>query len=119
MACDTELTPDQGTTDGSQADPTEFGPSGLRQALATAREALFQMAAQQLQVSTDQLTAQDGVISVNSNPSLQVTYGQLMSGQQFHIAVRTGAKPKDPSRYSVLGTPVPRYDLPANVTAQY
>src|SRR5438270_6195141 len=27
IACDTELTPDQGTTDGSQSDPTEFGPS--------------------------------------------------------------------------------------------
>src|SRR5262249_50244687 len=32
IACDTALTPDQGTTDGSQSDPTEFGPNGLRQA---------------------------------------------------------------------------------------
>jgi hypothetical protein len=46
VACDTAaVTPDQGTTDGSQSDPTEFSPTGLRQALATARGALLAMAA--------------------------------------------------------------------------
>ncbi len=74
--CDTSITPDQGTTSGSQSTPTEFGPSGLRQALATAREALFQMASEQLGVPVDQLTVQDGVISVISDPSQQVSYGQ-------------------------------------------
>src|SRR5260370_40110573 len=61
IICDTALTPDQGTTDGSQSDPTEFGPNGLRQALATAREALFQVASSQLNTSPDQLTAENGV----------------------------------------------------------
>src|SRR6266478_5229062 len=51
IICDTALTPDQGVSSGSQGHPTQFGPSGLRQALATAREALFQMASKQLNVS--------------------------------------------------------------------
>lgn len=119
IICDTALTPDQGTTSGSQSHPTEFGPNGLRQALATAREALFQMASDVLGVPVDQLTVQDGVISVISDPTQQVTYGQLIGGQQFNITVCPKAKPKDPSQYSVLGTPVPRYDIPAKVTGQY
>ena len=50
IACDTSITPDQGVTSGSQSDPTEFGPGGLRQALATARQVLMQMASQQFNV---------------------------------------------------------------------
>ena len=119
IVCDTSRTPDQGTTSGSQSTPTEFGPNGLRQALATAREALFEMASQQLGVSVDQLVVQEGVISVISDPSQQVTYGQLIGGQQFNITVRANARPKDPSQYTVLGTSVPRLDLPAKVTGQF
>jgi nicotinate dehydrogenase subunit B len=47
----TGLTPDQGVTSGSQSTPSEFDPGGLRQALDTARDALYQLAAQQLGVS--------------------------------------------------------------------
>ncbi len=119
IACDTARTPDQGVTSGSQSHPAEFGPSGLRQALATAREALFQMASEQLGVPVDQLTVQDGVIRVTSDPSQQVTYGQLIGGQQFNITLNRNARPKDPSQYTVLGTPLPRYDIPAKVTGQY
>jgi len=119
IACDTNLSPDQGVTSGSQSSRTEFGPQGLRQALATAREALFQMAADRFAVSVDQLTVQDGVIRVQCDPSQQVTYGQLIGGQQFAITVSTAAVPKDPSQYTVLGTPVPRYDIPAKVTGEY
>src|SRR3989442_154769 len=48
ILCDTALTPDQGVSSGSQGHPTQFGSSALRQALATAREALFRMASDQL-----------------------------------------------------------------------
>ena len=37
IQCDTSLTPDQGTTSGSQSTPTNFNASGLAQAAATAR----------------------------------------------------------------------------------
>jgi len=118
--CDTAQTPDQGVSSGSQSDPTEFGPAGLRQALATAREALLQMASDQLGVPVDQLKIKDGVIRVKSgDDDREVTYGQLIGGQQFHIVVSPNATPKDPRRYRVLGRSVPRFDIPAKVTGQY
>src|SRR5207253_11339986 len=71
--CDTGITPDQGVTSGSQSHMAEFGAGGLRQALATARDTLFQMASQQLNVPSDQLTVQDGVISMKGDSSWQVS----------------------------------------------
>ncbi len=53
---DTGFTPDQGVTSGSQSTVTEFGPGGLRQAVDTARDALFQLASQQLDAPVGQLT---------------------------------------------------------------
>ncbi len=117
--CDTALTPDQGVTSGSQSHIAEFGPNGLRQALATAREALFRMAADKFQVSMDELTVADGVISSKSDPTRQMSYGQLIGGKQFNLTLSTKAVPIDPSQYTVLGTSLPRYDIPAKVTGQY
>jgi nicotinate dehydrogenase subunit B len=119
IACDTSITPDQGVTSGSQSDPAEFGPSGLRQALATAREALFQMASQQFNVPMDRLAVTDGVISMKDDPTQQVSYGQLIGGQHFQIALNSKAVPKDPHGYTILGTPLPRYDIPAKATGQF
>jgi nicotinate dehydrogenase subunit B len=113
IACDTALAPDQGVTSGSQSSTTEFGPSGLRQALATARAAPFQMASQQLNVSMDQLTVADGVISMKTDPSQQMSYGQLIGGQQFKLAVDSRATTKDPAKYTILGASVQRFDIPA------
>src|SRR6266481_1545368 len=60
IQCDTSVTPDQGTTSGSQSTPTNFNTSGLAQAAATARQALIKMAAQSLAVPASQLTAANG-----------------------------------------------------------
>ena len=117
--CDTSITPDQGVTSGSQSDPTEFGPAGLRQALATARAMLFQMASKALSAPVDQLTVQDGVISMMSDPSKQMTYGQLIGGKHFSIAIDAKAVPVDPKNYTILGTPLQRFDIPAKTTGQY
>src|SRR5262249_9649506 len=45
VQCDTQITPDQGTTSGSQSTPTNFNEQNLALAAATAREALLSMAA--------------------------------------------------------------------------
>src|SRR5437879_1055657 len=55
IQCDTSVTPDQGTTSGSQSTPTNFNTRNLAQAAATAREALVGMAAQKLGVPAEQL----------------------------------------------------------------
>ena len=117
---DTGFTPDQGVTSGSQSTVSEFSPGGLRQAVDTARDALFQLASQQLDVPTSQLTVQDGVFFVKGgDPSNQVSYGQLLQGKRFNLTLNSRTVPKDPSQYTVLGTSVPRLDIPAKTTGQF
>ena len=48
IQCDTAVTPDQGTTSGSQSTPTNFNSQNLALAAATAREALLNLAAEKL-----------------------------------------------------------------------
>jgi nicotinate dehydrogenase subunit B len=117
---DTGFTPDQGVTSGSQSTVAEFRPGGLRQALDTARDALFQLASQQLDAPTSQLTVRDGVFSVKGgDPSNQVSYGQLLQGKRFNLTLNSTTVPKDPRNYTVLGTSVPRIDLPRKATGQF
>jgi nicotinate dehydrogenase subunit B len=117
--CDTSCTPDQGYTSGSQSHPTNFNRTNLAQAGATAREALFRLASARLGVPTDQLGSRDGVISVKSDPSRKVSYGQLVGGNKFNLMLDSNAKRKPPREWAVLGTPVRRPDLPALVTGQF
>jgi CO/xanthine dehydrogenase Mo-binding subunit len=117
---DTGFTPDQGVTSGSQSTVAEFRPGGLRQALDTARDALFQLASQQLDAPTSQLTVRDGVFSVRGgDPSVQVSYGQLLQGKRFNLTLNSTTVPKAPRDYTVLGTSVPRIDLPPKATGQF
>src|SRR5579864_4131822 len=85
IQCDTDLTPDQGTTSGSQSTPTNFNTDGLALAAATAREALLTMAATKLGEPVDQLTVKDGVILAKN--SRRVRYEELVAGKQFHLAL--------------------------------
>ena len=114
--CDTALTPDQAHTSGSQSHPANFNQGNLAQAGATAREALFRMASQKLGVPVDQLTASDGVISGGSK---RVTYGQLVEGKKFNLALDAKAKRKSPSQWTVLGKPIARPDMPDLVTGKF
>ena len=117
---DTGFTPDQGVTSGSQSTVAEFGQGGLRQAVDTARDALYQLASQQLDVPTSQLQVQDGMFTVKGgDPSYQMSYGQLLQGKRFNLTLNSRTVPKDPSTYTILGTPVPRVDIPAKATGQF
>ena len=121
VLCKTGITPNQGYTAGSFSTWTQFGGGGLRVALDTARDALFQLASQYLSVAVSQLTVNDGVFSVKGDPSRTVSYGQLVQGQRFNLTVNFKAVPNDPSTWKILGTSVPRVDIPAKVkgTFQY
>ena len=117
--CDTALTPDQGVTSGSQSSPVNFNHRNLAQAAATAREALCRMASARLGVAVDQLTAAGGIISVKSDPSKKVGYGELVAGKKLNLAVDPKAKRKPASEWTVLGKPVQRADIPAVVTGTF
>jgi nicotinate dehydrogenase subunit B len=119
IQCDTALTPDQGTTSGAQSHPTNFNQKNLALAGATTREALLQRASTQLGVSVGQLVARDGVISVKANPAKNLSYGELLRGRTFAIALNPGAKRKHPREWTILGKPLPRVEIPTMVTGQF
>jgi CO/xanthine dehydrogenase Mo-binding subunit len=119
VQCDTALTPDQGTSSGSQAHPVNFNRGNLALAGATAREALLEMAAARFSVPVDQLTATDGVITARGDAGNSVTYGELIGGQRFGLTLNRNASRKSPSTWTTLGTSVPRIDLPDLVTGRF
>src|SRR6267378_2379498 len=59
VQCDTAVTPDQGSTSGSQSTPTNFNVEDLALAAATAREALVSMAATHFGEDASLLTTKD------------------------------------------------------------
>ncbi|OLD22584.1 MAG: hypothetical protein AUJ01_00095 [Acidobacteria bacterium 13_1_40CM_3_65_5] len=118
IMCDTSISPDQGTTSGSQSHPANFNHQNLALACATAREALVGLAATRLGVPADQLTVTDGVVAAKNDASKKVSYGELVGGKKFSLALNPNAKRRDPRSWKVLGTSVPRVDLPSLVTGQ-
>ena len=119
IQCDTSMTPDQGTTSGAQSHPSNFNQSNLALAGATAREALVQMAAQRLGAPAEQLVAADGAVSVRGDASRRVAYGELIGGRTFAVTLNTNARRKPAGEWTVLGTPVPRLDIPAMATGRF
>jgi nicotinate dehydrogenase subunit B len=117
IQCDTSVTPDQGTTSGSQSTPTNFNNSDLAQAAATAREALINMAAPNLGVPANLLTASNGFISAKGGG--RVSYGELIAGKKFNLALDLKARRRPPSEWTVLGKPLPSLDIEALVTGQF
>ena len=117
IQCDTSVTPDQGTTSGSQSTPTNFNTSGLAQAAATAREALINIAMQRLGVPANLLTAANG--SISAKGGRRIRYGELVAGKKFNLTVDPKAKRRPPGEWTVLGKPVPPLDIKALVTGRF
>src|SRR6516164_5576437 len=90
VQCDTSITPDQGTTSGSQSTPTNFNNENLAQAAATAREALLTMAARKLNASADELSVNDGTVRARNGN--QVTYAELIGNQHFDLPLSSTAR---------------------------
>jgi CO/xanthine dehydrogenase Mo-binding subunit len=118
IQCDTALTPDQGTTSGQQSHPTNFNHSNLALAAATAREALLRLASERFGLPPSQLVAHDGAVGVSGDASRRLTYAALLGGKTSNLPLSPTAKRKHPTAWTVLGTSVPRLDLPALATAQ-
>ncbi len=114
---DTNVTPNQGGT-YSSASIQRGGPQ-LRTASAEARQALLKMASQKLDAPVEQLVVSKGVVSVKGRPNQSVTYGDLVGGKLFNVPFTGSAPVKAPSEYKVVGTRVPRNDIPAKVSGSY
>lgn len=117
----TDITVDQGGSGGSTAMERDSWP--MRRAAAEARRVLLEMASTRLNAPVDQLAVHDAVITVKADPSKRVTYGELIAGKKFNVAM-TGAnvnsvtgvakvKPVQELRYT--GQTPERDDIPAKV----
>jgi CO/xanthine dehydrogenase Mo-binding subunit len=118
VMCDTALSPDQGTTSGSQSHPTNFNAHNLALAAASARDALIKLAATRLGVDARDLAVANGVVTAKSDASKKVAYGDLIGGRRFNVPLDAKAARKPASSWTVLGTSLPRVDLPAMATAE-
>jgi len=116
---DTKLCPWDGGTNGSRS-VKYFGPA-LRAAAAEAREVLIQLAAEQLRIPVDRLTAKDGAVVDKTDSGKRVSYGQLAKGKIIERHLEKEAPLKPVTAYSVSGKSLPRADARAKVTgkAQY
>jgi CO/xanthine dehydrogenase Mo-binding subunit len=113
---DTGRTPNEGYTAGSMT--VQTSGAALREAAAEARQALLELASERLDASLDELSVQEGVISVFGDPARAIPYAHLMGGRKFNRPVTGKAPKKSPQTYRIVGTPTPRVDLPAKVTGQ-
>ena len=113
---DTALTPDQGPTFGSLS--IQIGGVQIRNAAAMARSALLDLAATQLGVKPEELTVSAGTISGGGKT---VSYGDLIGGKAFSLAVDHTKPPKtkDAKDFKIVGTSVPRVDIPDKVTGKF
>src|SRR2546422_9372503 len=107
---DTALTPNQGATAGSYG--IARGGTQLRQAAATARQALLAQAAQRLGRPAGDLQIVDGVVRAKDGTGA-VTYGELIGGRAFNLKVDGGAPLKAPQSFRVIRKSLPRPALPA------
>jgi CO/xanthine dehydrogenase Mo-binding subunit len=112
---DTLLTPDQGPTYGSLS--IQIGGVQIRQACATAREALADEAARRLGVAKPDLVIRDGTIGASSGK--RIGYGELVGDRKLEMKVDAKAPTKDPSTYTIVGKPVPRLDIPDKLTGRF
>src|SRR5215213_1408104 len=117
----TDVTVDQGGSGGSDAIQTDGWP--MRRVAAEARRVLLEMAAARFAVPVDALAVSAAVITVTADPSKRVTYGELIGGKKFHVALTganvdatTGvARVKPVQQLKIVGQSPQRYDIPAKV----
>jgi len=117
----TDITVNQGGSGGSSAIERDSWP--MRRAAAEARRVLLEMASGRLGAPADQLAVSNAVITVKADPSKRVTYGELIAGNKFNVAltganvnaVTGAAKVKTVQELKYTGQPLQRDDIPAKV----
>src|SRR5258708_4599262 len=114
---DTALTPDQGATGGSQG--VKSGGMQIRHAAATARQALLRLGAARLEVPVGDVEALSGVVRLRADRSRRVSYAALIGDQRFGFAIDDKAPLKGSAKFTVIGQPAPREDIPDKVTQRF
>jgi CO/xanthine dehydrogenase Mo-binding subunit len=107
----------------------------LRAAAAEARRVLLTLASERLKVPVEDLTVAKGVVSIRTDLQRTVTYGELLGDRPFNRKFEAvpyrgvglelprtnpdNASPKPRSEYKIVGSRVPRFDIPDKVSGKY
>src|SRR5262245_6233890 len=113
---DTGICPDQGGTGGSTG--LTRGGAEIRQAAASARQALLAIGATRLNRPASDLTIVDGEVRPLSGGA-GVKVGDLIGDRRFSVKVDAKAPLRSPAQYSVVGKPLLRPDVPAKTSARH
>jgi len=113
---DTALTPDQGATAGSSG--IMRGGIQIRQAAATAREAMIGMVAARTSKPAAEFDAVDGEVRPRAGGA-GIRFGDLVGKRRLDIKVDPKAKLRDPASYTIVGRPLARPDLPGKVAGRH
>jgi len=113
---DTALTPDQGATAGSSG--IMRGGVQIRQAAASARDALISLAAARSDRPASDFDAVDGSVRSRGGGTT-FSYAELIGDKRFDVKLDPKAKLRDPASYAVVGKALPRPDIPGKVTGRH
>ncbi|MFN7929839.1 MAG: molybdopterin cofactor-binding domain-containing protein [Blastocatellia bacterium] len=113
---DTELTPYDAGTFGSQTTPT-MSPR-LRRAAAAAREMLLDLAAEQTTAERSAFVIADGKIT-NPKTKQSFTFGQLTKGQKLTKAISDTVSLTPPTEWKVAGKPLTKLNGRDIVTGKH
>jgi CO/xanthine dehydrogenase Mo-binding subunit len=112
VTADTARTPNEGFTAGSHS--MQDSGTALLNAAAQTRLLLLDAAAADMGVTADTLTVIDGVVHGPAGGSRD--YGDLAAKLSMHVRAQPAGGLIDPGSYRLMGTAMPRLDLPAKVT---
>ncbi|HEY9474475.1 MAG TPA: molybdopterin cofactor-binding domain-containing protein [Mycobacteriales bacterium] len=118
VPADTTDGPDEGLTAGSTS--IQRSGAALRHACAQARTLLLDLAARRLDVPVEKLTVHDGQISLDGE--VRTNYWGLAGGGTSRGPLDVEFDPDVPGRppasYQVVGTALPRLDIPDKVSGR-
>jgi CO/xanthine dehydrogenase Mo-binding subunit len=112
VTADTARAPNEGFTAGSHS--MQDSGTALLNAAAQTRLLLLDAAAGAMGVAAETLTVSDGVMHARDGATRD--YGALAAALSMHVRAQPAGGLKDPATYRVMGTSMPRVDIPAKVT---
>ncbi len=112
ITADTGRTPDEGFTAGSNS-MAESG-TAVRYAAASVRQLLLDEAARRWTANTADLRVESKQVVAGDGRTLG--YGELAAGMNLKIPARADVPLMPPGSFAVMGTDLPRVDIPGKVT---
>jgi len=112
VTADTARTANEGFTAGSHS--MQDSGTAILNAAAQVRDLLRDAAAGELGVAAETLSIANGTVTAPDGRTL--VYGALAAKLNLHVQAQPKSSLKDPAAYRLIGTSMPRVDIPAKLT---